>query len=96
MEISCSQIELSNSAVKCLKIGLKPRHLEVDGSKSQDFTIKKRDFGSHFSVLPPRAPLIRPVPKAGIFQVCLARVEPKLPYVARATGYRRKEKSLSF
>ena len=53
MEIGCSQIELSNSAVKCLKIGLKPRHLEVDGSKSQDFTIKKRDFASNFSMLPP-------------------------------------------
>ena len=96
MEIGCSQIELSNSAVKFLKIGLKPRHLEVDGSKSQDFTIKKRDFASHFSMLPPCAPLMRLVPKAGIFYVCLVGVEPKLPYVARATGYRRKEKFLSF
>ena len=96
MEIGCSQIELSNSAVKCLKTGHKPRQLEVDGSKSQDFTIKKRDFASHFSLLPPCAPLMRLVPKAGIFYVCLVGVEPKLPYVARATGYRRIEKSLSF
>ena len=41
MKISCSQIDLPNLGLKCLKMGPKPRQLEVGGSKSLDFTNKK-------------------------------------------------------
>ena len=49
MEISCSQIDLPNLGLKCLKMGSKPRQLEVGGSKSLDFTIKKSYIADPFS-----------------------------------------------
>ena len=38
----------------------------------------------------PWVPLMKPVPKAGIFQVDLVGIELKLPYVARNPGYEKK------
>ena len=49
MKISCSQMDLPNLGLKCLKMGPKPRQLEVGGSKSIDFTIKKSYIVDPFS-----------------------------------------------
>ena len=39
---------------------------------------------------------MKPVPKAGIFQVDLVGIELKLPYVARNPGYKKKVSSMTF
>ena len=79
MEMSCSQIELPISALKCFITGPKPRQLEVGCAKSLDFTMKNRYFVGHFSIWYPRVPLMRLVPKVAFFQVLLEGLESKLP-----------------
>ena len=96
MEMSCSQIELPNSALKCLKNGPEPRWLEVGCAKSLDFTMKNRYFAGHFSIWFPRVPLMRLVPKVDFFQVLLEGLEYKLPETARKIGYRKMWFSTDF
>ena len=96
MEMSCSQIELPYSALKCLKTCPKPRQLEVGCTKSLDFTLKNRYFAGQFWIWSLRAPLMRLVPKVDFFQVLLDRVEPNLPNPPWKLGYRKKGLSPSF
>ena len=53
IKMSCSQVELPNSALECLKNGPKPRYLEVGCAKSLDFTMKNRYFPGRFSIWSP-------------------------------------------
>ena len=96
IRMSCSQIELPNSALKCLKTGPKPRQLEVWCAKSLDFTMKNRYFVGHFSIWYPRVPLMRLVPKVAFFQVLLEGLESKLPQTAAEAGYRKMWFSTDF
>ena len=90
MKISCSQIDLPNLGLKCLKMGPKPRQLEVVGSKSLDFTIKKSYIADPFSWWYLWVLLMGPVPKAGFFQVLLVWIVLTLPDLVRKTGLKVK------
>ena len=89
IKMSCSQIELPYSALKCLKTCPKPRQLEVGCAKSLDFTIKNRFFAGHFSIWSVRVRLMRLVPKVDFFQVLLDGVEPNLPNPPWKLGFRK-------